>query len=183
MHKHIPKAKRAAWIMPVVLGTILWSTASTYWYVCEIKELCEDDEIAQIIVPTKSVEISTAPTPVAIPVATVKVPAKFSQLFLPDSIELNGLLMETKLSEVADYLKANTGSKVDITGYVAVAVSDLDSNGLALSRAKILSDELIRLGVSPSQIMTGFKGDTSPISDNNTEEGRAQNRRVEVIVK
>jgi outer membrane protein OmpA-like peptidoglycan-associated protein len=43
-------------------------------------------------------------------------------------------------------------------------------------------DYLVKLGIPPDRIIIKAYGHTRPLADNNTEEGRAQNRRVEITV-
>ena len=52
---------------------------------------------------------------------------------------------------------------------------------LSLRRAESLEEKLIELGLSPDKIVeTKGNGDNNPVASNDTEEGRAANRRIEV---
>ena len=53
--------------------------------------------------------------------------------------------------------------------------------GLSESRARSVADTLEREGIEASRIATIGYGKENPITSNDTEEGRAQNRRVEII--
>lgn len=83
------------------------------------------------------------------------------------------------LREVAAYLTKRTDARLRITGHTdsqGNAKQNLDLSGRrAASVAKCLSD----LGVDPARLSTDGKGDTQPVSSNDTAEGRAANRRVE----
>ena len=71
---------------------------------------------------------------------------------------------------------------VRITGYTD-NVGEPDFNAtLSLQRAEAVRDALIGLGADPKKFQVSGAGETKPIADNGTEEGRAQNRRVEVEV-
>jgi OOP family OmpA-OmpF porin len=50
-------------------------------------------------------------------------------------------------------------------------------------RARTVADALADEGVSPSRMTVRSFGEESPVASNETEEGRAQNRRVEIVVK
>jgi len=73
----------------------------------------------------------------------------------------------------------------DVTVFVAGhtdAIGSVDYNlGLGLRRAKAVAVELAKIGVSQSQIFLISFGKAVPIDTNDTEEGRAHNRRVEFL--
>jgi len=54
---------------------------------------------------------------------------------------------------------------------------------LSTARAAKLTRYLIDQGVAPERLSIGGYGDSRPVADNNTPEGRQQNRRVEVVIK
>ncbi|HEX5111941.1 MAG TPA: OmpA family protein, partial [Saprospiraceae bacterium] len=73
--------------------------------------------------------------------------------------------------------------KVDIRGHTDNVGDDVSNMKLSEKRAKAVLEELAKNGVSRDRMTaTGF-GETMPIADNNTKEGRAQNRRVVFDVK
>ena len=62
-------------------------------------------------------------------------------------------------------------------------VGDAKANqALSEDRAETVRDKLVKAGVHPSEIMAVGAGSSRPIASNQTEEGREQNRRVEVLV-
>lgn len=73
--------------------------------------------------------------------------------------------------------------KVDIRGHTDNVGDDASNMKLSEKRAKAVLEELVKNGVDRERMTaTGF-GETTPIADNNTKEGRAQNRRVVFDVK
>jgi outer membrane protein OmpA-like peptidoglycan-associated protein len=54
---------------------------------------------------------------------------------------------------------------------------------LSQRRAKAVRDYLVAGGIDASRIETVGYGETQPVADNSTRDGRAQNRRVELDVK
>jgi len=93
---------------------------------------------------------------------------------LPESAEA--------LATVADFLKANADQQFIVVGHAA-GVGDFDS-GMKLSqeRAKAVMDELIsKYGVARNQLEAYGVGALCPVASNNTEEGAAKNRRVEIV--
>lgn len=53
---------------------------------------------------------------------------------------------------------------------------------LSVERAKVVVDEMIKRGIPPERFMYEGRGGTEPVAPNDTEEGRAQNRRVELVI-
>jgi OOP family OmpA-OmpF porin len=72
--------------------------------------------------------------------------------------------------------------KVTITGYTDDVGEADDNAALSLRRAEAVRDYLIALGADASKFQVSGAGETKPVADNSTEEGRAKNRRVEVEV-
>ena len=89
-----------------------------------------------------------------------------------------------KIEEYREQAKDQLSSAdhVMITGYTD-NVGGADSNSaLSQQRAAAVRDHLISLGADPQKFQVSGAGEAHPIADNNTEEGRAKNRRVEVAV-
>jgi len=76
----------------------------------------------------------------------------------------------------------NRATYIEVVGHTDDGGDDDYNLNLSLSRAESVRDYLISKGLNPNQIGTVGMGENSPIASNNTEEGRAQNRRVEVFV-
>ena len=72
--------------------------------------------------------------------------------------------------------------RVIITGYTDNVGSPDDNTALSLKRAEAVRDLLISLGADPSRFQVKGAGESMPVADNTTDEGRAKNRRVEVEV-
>lgn len=106
-----------------------------------------------------------------------------SVLFVSAKSELLPIAQK-KLDDVAKAL-ADTDEKQKI-----VVEGHTDSNGnddsnlrLSQSRADSVRSYLISKGVKPERIRAVGKGETAPVAPNDTAEGRANNRRVEIIVE
>lgn len=85
------------------------------------------------------------------------------------------------LSQVSWSLKNNL-NKVVLNGHTDDEGSESANYALGLRRAQQVKELLVRKGVSPQRILTYSKGEKRPIASNDTEEGKQQNRRVELIV-
>lgn len=85
------------------------------------------------------------------------------------------------LEEFANYLKANPKIKIAIHGHTDNVGDDARNMDLSNERAFAVFEALTaKFGVPKSQITGAYgHGETQPVGDNNTEEGRAKNRRTE----
>ena len=85
------------------------------------------------------------------------------------------------IEQVAAMLNQNTALNVSIEGHTD-NVGDSKSNQLlSEARAKSVLDALAAKGIASSRLKSKGWGQAKPMSDNNTEEGRAKNRRVEIV--
>ena len=89
---------------------------------------------------------------------------------------------QEQLKNMSEILKAYPAVELKIGGYTD-NVGDAKKN-LALSdeRAKSVLAELVKLGVEESRLKAEGYGDQHPVADNATDEGKAQNRRIDVRV-
>jgi outer membrane protein OmpA-like peptidoglycan-associated protein len=86
------------------------------------------------------------------------------------------------LAALADWLAANPQAQVELVGHTDASGNAQANIALSLARAEATRDALITLhGIDPTRIATRGAGPADPIASNDTPEGRAQNRRVEVI--
>jgi len=86
------------------------------------------------------------------------------------------------LNSIVDVLKKNPNYKLDIKGYTDTDGDENMNLRLSDSRAKIVKKYLTKRGISDKRLFTKGFGEQNPIADNNTEEGKAKNRRVELIL-
>jgi outer membrane protein OmpA-like peptidoglycan-associated protein len=90
---------------------------------------------------------------------------------------------QTSLAQVAEALKGQEDKKVLIEGHTDSRGSDVTNQALSKARADSVASFFISQGVGPDRITTAGLGPSRPVADNNTPEGRANNRRVEVIIQ
>jgi outer membrane protein OmpA-like peptidoglycan-associated protein len=89
---------------------------------------------------------------------------------------------EAALGEIAKLLKADAGLKVNVVGHTD-GIGGIDSNmKLSQDRANAVVQALVgKYGISATRLKAYGVGPLSPIASNKTEEGRAKNRRVELV--
>ncbi|MEQ9040386.1 MAG: OmpA family protein [Silicimonas sp.] len=86
------------------------------------------------------------------------------------------------LREVARSLEAHPSSTVRVVGHTDNVGSAAYNNQLSRERALAVARILIRYGVSSTRITYSGRGFNEPITSNATAAGRAQNRRVEIVI-
>jgi outer membrane protein OmpA-like peptidoglycan-associated protein len=84
------------------------------------------------------------------------------------------------LDQAATLLKANSGVQVLVQGYTDSIGSDEYNQALSLRRAEAVYRYLVNQGVDPERLTVEGFGKRNPVASNDTEAGRAQNRRVEL---
>ncbi len=91
---------------------------------------------------------------------------------------------DTKISlaKVAGILQSYPGLKLQVEGYTDSVGSDELNQTLSDNRAKAVADFLVSQGVSTGNITATGYGKADPVADNGTAAGRAQNRRVQLVV-
>jgi outer membrane protein OmpA-like peptidoglycan-associated protein len=87
-----------------------------------------------------------------------------------------------ELTKVATNLNRYPDSTVQIIGHTDNTGDATYNLGLSLRRANAVAGILQADGVTGSRITTAGRGEEQPVASNLTEEGKAQNRRVEIVV-
>ena len=90
--------------------------------------------------------------------------------------------MRQVLDPFADSLRGDMNTRIQIVGHTDSTGSDSVNNPLSVERAQSVRDYLAARGVPPQRISTEGRGSYQPIADNNSESGRARNRRVEIYL-
>jgi OOP family OmpA-OmpF porin len=101
--------------------------------------------------------------------------------FAPNSPEIEAV-SDAVLVDIASSLGSLATTPVEVVGHTD-AVGDEDEN-LVLSeqRAQAVVDRLVELGIAADRLSARGEGEAQPIADNDTDEGRAANRRIEFVI-
>jgi outer membrane protein OmpA-like peptidoglycan-associated protein len=89
---------------------------------------------------------------------------------------------QVSLAKVATILELYPGLKVQVEGYTDSVGSDAYNQKLSENRANAVHDFLIKNGVPAANVTAAGYGKADPVADNSTAAGRAQNRRVNLVV-
>lgn len=89
---------------------------------------------------------------------------------------------ETKLREVLQFMAENPGVRIEVIGHTDRTGDERQNQRLSEFRARAVANWLFNQGIDSQRIQTSGKGSSEPVADNSTEEGKAQNRRIEIVV-
>jgi OmpA-OmpF porin, OOP family len=87
------------------------------------------------------------------------------------------------INELFTLLNTNTTLKVSIEGHTDNIGDAAGNKKLSEARAKAVADALIAKGIKKERLASLGWGQEKPVADNRSEEGRAKNRRVEIVKK
>jgi outer membrane protein OmpA-like peptidoglycan-associated protein len=90
---------------------------------------------------------------------------------------------EKILATVVEVLEADPALKLEIQGHTDNVGTPAANLKLSNERAAAVRSWLVGRGIAAARLTSAGLGDTKPVADNKTEEGRAKNRRVELVKK
>jgi outer membrane protein OmpA-like peptidoglycan-associated protein len=174
-------------VLASALGIITTGTVVKNWYVWGV-----DHGWVQQYGPLTRSAINDRPSAMPPPTSELTEASLANSLIEYRPLDLYGIHFNTGSSEIqaqslpvvamiGQALAANPDIKIQISGHTDNVGNEAANLKLSQDRAAALKAALVsKYGISPDRIATAGYGDTRPIADNDTEEGRAQNRRTEV---
>lgn len=107
----------------------------------------------------------------------VNIPSDFS-------FDVGRSAVKPQMRPVLDELARNTDAalRMNVIGYTDSTGSDAVNRPLSLDRAESVRDYLVGRGVTASRIVVDGRGASDPVASNDSESGRAMNRRVEIYL-
>jgi outer membrane protein OmpA-like peptidoglycan-associated protein len=88
----------------------------------------------------------------------------------------------TELDKLIDLMTNNPSLKIEISGHTDDQGTAQYNQTLSEQRAKAVNDYLVKHGIDQGRLTFKGYGQTKPVATNDTEEGRAQNRRTEITI-
>ena len=85
------------------------------------------------------------------------------------------------MAEVVTLLRQNPALRLGVQGHTDNAGKPAHNQELSEGRARAVVASLTQAGIAASRLQAAGFGQTKPLADNATEEGKAQNRRVELV--
>ena len=165
-------------IILLSLLLLIWIGGSSYVYVCKIRKDC---------CPVKVVEVDSTAIKKTIAdslAAVAKIPAMQMLYFDFDKSTCTITPEDTRHFELyKQFLAENPDKKLLVTGHSDTLGPDSGKEKVSSRRAKFAKDQLIKTGITPDEISTMSESDHKPLGNNLTSEGRAKNRRVEIIIQ
>jgi outer membrane protein OmpA-like peptidoglycan-associated protein len=100
-------------------------------------------------------------------------------MFAFDSAELTPAAQQ-RLQSLLPTLNEPAVMRVRVVGHTDSVGSDSYNQGLSERRASSVAEYLIGQGLAPNKVTSQGRGESEPVTENDTDEGRAHNRRVEL---
>ena len=108
-------------------------------------------------------------------------------------VVLNNIFFETgkaelkpisyvELSKAVELMNNNPGMKIEVGGHTDSQGADATNLSLSQRRAQAVVDYMVLAGVEAGRLIAKGYGESQPIEDNSTKEGRAANRRTEFVI-
>ena len=85
------------------------------------------------------------------------------------------------IDQIVEMLKSNPTLKISVEGHTDNAGNIQSNQTLSENRAKAIMNAIVSKGIDKLRLSSKGWGQTKPIDDNKTEDGKAKNRRVEIV--
>ena len=165
-----------------IFSFIAWSTLSTYVYVCNVKGLC-DEPVTAIIseVNNDTIVNETIQEPLK---QQAVVPKDLTIYFEFDNSEFSSSRIAEKYFEESNaYLNQNIQASLEITGHTDAIGTNIYNDTLGYRRAQSIQRYFKTKGMIGNKITILSKGESESADNNNTKDGRANNRRAVITIK
>jgi len=150
---------------------------------CKTKKLVQKLEPVAQVVPPPVAQPTPAPAPVQTPPPTpAVVPPDYN--FSNIQFEFNSGILKTSSYPVLDKavleIKKDPSATFTLNGYASAEGTDAHNMELSVDRANAVKAYLANSGVNVNNLTAKGYGESNPVADNSTEDGKVLNRRVEI---
>lgn len=168
----------------ILLGSLLYS----WFWNCNRKPHCSADEPMAVEQTVVSPAIADTISAISSDTVQANLTEEEKLLFEPldvyfesgrSTISRNKEL-EKWLSTAKAYLEKNPNEKLSVTGHTDSDGTDESNQQLSERRAALVKSILSKEGFNGTNLEVNGKGESEPIADNGTLEGKAKNRRVSI---
>ena len=157
---------------------VIWSVFSVWLYVDKIKPALNKPEAVQEIPENQTNIADTLIQPTALRPNDLIIYFEFDDAgFKPDTET------DARIAEFKTWLDNNSESMLYITGHTDIIGTREYNNILGLKRAQNVKEYFESKGIEAGKMITESKGEDDPATDQDTEEGRAMNRRTVLTIK
>ena len=165
----------------IVIGVIVfivWSLFSTWLFVSKLRPAMQGPVTVQTI-PEPKAEIAEPPAPpVEVMPGELMVSFDFDQ-----SVFTSDQQTDSRIVEYKAWTDKHSGSVIIITGHTDYIGTQEYNQQLGLRRARAVQQYFASKGIPAGRITIVSEGESRPVADNATSEGRARNRRAEISLK
>lgn len=162
---------------------VIWCFFSVWLYINKLQPAMHNQEIEQTIteqnqaLPDSLLAKDTAKPEIEIP-KNVVVLFKFDDYsFSPDQQS------EDQVMKFKTWFDNNPNAVISVTGHTDYIGTEQYNMALGQKRAQTVHNYLVSVGISSGNLLTESKGESEPIADNSTDEGRAKNRRAVIALE
>jgi outer membrane protein OmpA-like peptidoglycan-associated protein len=170
-------------LLPLLI--LLWSLAYSWFWNCHRKPYCASETI---VADTTTAVVAPSPPPVdTVKVITTEEQILFTPLDVYFDVNQSGIKktaeVETFLATAKKYFEEYPDKQLLITGHSDSDGSDELNQRLSENRAAQTKTFLLNEGIKAAQMVTDGKGEKEPAASNDTDEGKAKNRRSTIRLK
>jgi len=161
-----------------------WSSYATYLYVCKIKGMCDGPATMQTSATNIKNNVVESSIQKPLVQQQIAAPKDMITYFEFDKSDFNpNPETEKYLDKTNAFLDQNTEARLSITGYTDAIGTEEYNMALGYRRAQRMQQYFEGKGILADKIIIESKGKKEPADNNNTSEGRANNRRTVITLK
>jgi outer membrane protein OmpA-like peptidoglycan-associated protein len=162
---------------------LIWIAGSSYGYVCKVrKDCCVEEAVTVDSTAIKQAIADSLAAAAAVPEIPVPGMHVLYFAFNKSTCEITAE-SSSHFDLLKQYLAASAGKKVLVTGHSDAVGPDWAKEKVSEQRAEFVKQKMTAAGIPADAIVTAWESDRKPASDNGTSEGRAKNRRAEIIIQ